>query len=236
MPHFINYLNKKLHFYFLLLYFFTAISQLYPCDGFAIGTLVKIPGGFKKIEALKEGDIVSSYDFSGSKKTFSEAQISKIIHTKISSALQLYVGSTRITTTTSQSFYSPGTGWISAQSITDDRIIFSAPAGAKQIQHKEKVHGEFEIISLTVSGTHTFFVSEKELLVHNSPEAVVSEIVQAIAPTIPAPIFSVVLAMGMIAFTLFKQIIDRDEEEKIRQIAKLEIENQKQKRQEEARN
>ena len=194
------------------------------------GSWVKIPGGYKLIEDLDVGDIVSSYEF-GSKDTLSEAQVLKILRTKSTTAVQLFVGSTCVLTTPMQRFYSLGKGWVDVSHLGDDQILF-APKGGRQALRKEDVHGDFEQITITVSGTHVFFVSKEDLLVHNSPVEIFGDIVKVVAPNISAPGFSVLVTMGMLLFTMFKKGVQHNEEIRIRELAEQEAKKREAARQE----
>ena len=145
----------------------TAICNLLEAGCFIEGTLVSTEYGLKKIEDIRIGEKVFTYDLVNEEivlkevvETFNE-RVSKII--KIET-----VNNVIIETTVEHPFYVKDIGWTEAGKLAEGDRLFSKELGDIEIiSVKEEIYLDRDVHNLQLEGNHNFFVSELGLLVHN---------------------------------------------------------------------
>lgn len=144
-----------------------AICNLIESGCFVGGTLVSTEYGLKKIENIKIGEKVYTYDLVNREvilkevtETFNE-RVSKIIKIEIENNVI-------IETTVEHPFYVKDIGWVEAGKLKEGDKLFSKELGDTEIAAVwEDIYLDRDVYNLQLEGNHNFFVSELGLLVHN---------------------------------------------------------------------
>ncbi|MDJ0716864.1 MAG: polymorphic toxin-type HINT domain-containing protein [Prochloraceae cyanobacterium] len=135
------------------------------CSSFAAGTLVLTSEGEKAIEDIEVGDMVWAYD----EETGEEA-LYPVSHlfTRIAPELVLITaGEEVIESTTEHEFYVDNKGWVKAENLkVGDELLRSGDKTARvaALQLKEE---NLRVYNIEIDEAHTYYVSEREVLVHN---------------------------------------------------------------------
>jgi hypothetical protein len=191
------------HIFSLVLFFFH--FQL-NAEGFKKGTLVKVPHGYTKIEELNVGDIVISCDFLTPcverKVTATESHFSE-------NAIEINLFNETIITENDHKIYVD-----SAKEFLLASKFESQP-----------IDETIELFNISVEGTHNYYVTKKNILVHNFFMAITAAI-----PVI-GPIVAPVIMVG----TLITAAVDQFEKEKQRKNEQRQAKEESQKREQQER-
>jgi len=151
---------KKYSLFFCLFLFSIKLFS-----GFAAGTIVKVPCGYKLIEELQPGDIVCSINKSG-EHNFSK--VKKTISYLLKQVVLISVGDDVIVVAPQQTFYDPvNKVWRSAKFLQKSMHLLSGYKNIVQIKNVEIIDCEIEFFDICLDDVHTFFVSQQEIVVHN---------------------------------------------------------------------
>ncbi len=128
-------------------------------EGFLAGTQIKVPGGYKSIEDIKIGEFVIGND--------SDKQVVCITKRNISKYLNVILKNEIIRAALDQKFYLPGqNSWMKAKELSQLDVCLGKSALNGRVDSIEIVDDHVECYALTVDD-HVFFVSEKDICVHN---------------------------------------------------------------------
>ncbi|MCL4379895.1 polymorphic toxin-type HINT domain-containing protein [Candidatus Dependentiae bacterium] len=134
-------------------------------EGLLAGTLIKIPFGYMAIEQLEIGDCVISRNEYGILETDFVVAVER---KKINNVVRLMVNGVAIIVANGHKFFTPLVKrWIKAYKMTYGDKLLAFPATSVPIESIEILAGDFDVISISVANNHNFFVSERDLLVHN---------------------------------------------------------------------
>ena len=193
-------MKKFICFYFLFLLFsFNSFTE-----GFESQTLIKTINDYSKIEDIKIGDSVVSYDFTNSSTTSSV--VVNIKKEKTNSLLKIDGKSETFFTNQDQLFFdlNKNGSW---EKVNNVKIFFSNKENLeiKKIQELN-LQEKFDIYKITVSPYSNFFITEFDILVHNHAIALFFPIIAAnIATAIKAVTYSGITAFfGKKLFEIFK--------------------------------
>lgn len=128
---------------------------------------------YKNIEDIKIGDAVVSYD--EHTREISKQIVSDIFVKQTHEIVRLLIDGEEIITTPNHPFYSPILqDWVSAKSLQAGSYIQDFEGNYKVVDKIEKIHLKeaINVYNFTVERTHTYFVGEKAILVHNKCEIV----------------------------------------------------------------
>lgn len=141
-------------------------------EGFIAGTLVKTKDKYIPIEQLKENDSVVSYNFNG-KNTF-ESKILKVKKQNYNQCIKLILGNKEIITAPDHKFFCPlkKGNWIEATNLQNNDFILSGIKELVRIESLFKSNLDTDFYCLSIENNHNFFVSEKDIFVHNVAPAV----------------------------------------------------------------
>lgn len=144
----------------------------FPCGPtcFAAGTLVSTGSGpGRAIERLEVGDLVGSVEeqIAWSPVVPRTAQVSATMRHVASEVLVLTVEGREIVTTREHPFAVIGRGFVPAGRLVVGDGLLRANGREARVQAIEQRRGPVEVFNLEVSGDHTYFVSDLELVVHN---------------------------------------------------------------------
>ena len=141
---------------------------------FTEGTLVATEKGNKKIEDIKEGDLVWSYNEETGKK-----ELKKVVglsRNTSSSLVRVIVDGAEITCTPEHPFYVNGS-WVEAKDLIKGMSLTTLEGKISSVESVELLDGKVKVYNFEVEGNHNYYVSEKGILVHN--DCGVSKIIEA---------------------------------------------------------
>jgi RHS repeat-associated protein len=136
---------------------------------FVAGTLIQTAEGEKRIENVREGDLVLSSDPARS-DTDSRPESKLVTQTFERTADEVFdirVGNTMITATAEHPFWVVGSGWTAAGELRRGSALLTKEGVVVHVDTIERREGKFKVYNFEVSGTHTYYVSSLGLLVHN---------------------------------------------------------------------
>lgn len=135
---------------------------------FVAGTLVRTENGNVPIEAIHPGDYVWAWD-----ENSGDISLKQVVETYInetSELIHVFVSGEEIITTPSHPFYSPVKGWTDAVHLRAGDILVTVNGElvvVEKIQH-EILESPITVYNFQVEGYHTYYVSNVDILVHNS--------------------------------------------------------------------
>jgi hypothetical protein len=134
---------------------------------FTKGTLVAAKNGTKKIEEVKKGDWVWSYN-----ETTGRKELKKVValsQNMSSSLVKISVNGTEITCTPEHPFYVNGS-WIEAKDLTKGMSLAALEGTTSPVESIKFLDEKVKVYNFEVEGNHNYYVSEKGILVHNDCE------------------------------------------------------------------
>lgn len=144
-------------------------GRIKPTACFVAGTpIVIVQEEYKNIEDISVGDTVLSYD--EVTKTTSIQQVTEIFESKVYQTIVLKIGNSSIETTPNHPFYSPTYEcWLSADSLSCGDIVLDCYGNLQTITEKKYIDSSEGVVvyNFTVDKTHTYYVGECNVLVHN---------------------------------------------------------------------
>ncbi|MGG7551316.1 DUF6443 domain-containing protein [Chryseobacterium arthrosphaerae] len=143
---------------------------------FTEGTLVAIEKGSKKIEDIKEGDLVWSYNEETGKKELKK--VVELSRNTSSSLVKISLNSTEITCTPEHPFYVNGS-WVEAKDLTQGMLLTTLDGKTSPVESIKFLDEKVKVYNFEVEGNHNYYVSEKGILVHNNCEWLEATIGQA---------------------------------------------------------
>jgi hypothetical protein len=155
----------------LVLALFTTLAiQLYGV-GFVAETLVKTRDGYKTIQDINAGDLVTCYDFKGS---CVERPVIKVIKTYTDTHVELLISGEKISVAPDHKFYLPDkNAWLEAKDLTAGHVLLSNCTNLVTIDEVQFVLSSQLVYDLTVADYHNFCVSTHDIHVHNFFPAIV---------------------------------------------------------------
>ena len=132
---------------------------------FVAGTLIQTCKGLKKIEKVKVGDLVWSYNTETNKK-----ELRKVTQTFIRSTQQLihlYLGQDTIKTTAEHPFYLEGK-WVKAGDLNRGDSLYLYHSRKIALDSLVKVDTTVTVYNFTVAQNHNYYAGKEGVLVHNA--------------------------------------------------------------------
>lgn len=136
---------------------------------FVAGTLVQTVDGEKRIEDVREGDLVLSSDPERSDAA-SKPQAKPVTQTferTVDELFDIRIANTTITTTREHPFWVIGAGWTAAGELRRGSALLTKDGVVVHVDSVERREGKFKVYNFEVAGTHTYYVSSLGVLVHN---------------------------------------------------------------------
>lgn len=129
-------------------------------------TLVKTSEGYKEISTVEIGDRVYSYnEFTDA---YNYMEVSNVIKSSTDTLVRVSVAEETIVTTKTHPFYTPQ-GWIEAKDLAvGTEILTNDGFVSVAFVETEKLQSETWVWNLTVPYTHTYTVTEEDVVVHNA--------------------------------------------------------------------
>ena len=142
-----------------------ADSLNYAC--FVAGTEIDTIEGEKNIEDIEEGDYVLAED-----PETGEQEYKPVVRTFINEKdvlMHIFVEDEEIVCTPEHPFYVEGIGFVLAKDLQEGNILRTSDKQNPQVTKVEKEYLDepIKVYNLEVEDFHTYFVSEKSILVHN---------------------------------------------------------------------
>ncbi len=139
---------------------------------FVEGTEVETISGKKDIEDIEEGDYVLAEDPKTGEQDYKRV-LSTYIYEKIA-LVHVFVGDEEIVATEEHPFYVEGEGFVPANELKEGYILRTSDDSEISIDQIEIEYltEPVKVYNLRVEGFHTYFVSEKSVLVHNECEII----------------------------------------------------------------
>ncbi|UCA62164.1 hypothetical protein KB553_06765 [Chryseobacterium rhizoplanae] len=131
---------------------------------FTEGTLVAVEKGSKKIEDIKEGDLVWSYNEETGKKELKK--VVALSRNTSSSLVKIAVNGTEITCTPEHPFYVNG-NWVEAKDLTRGILLTTLDGETSPVESIKFLDEKVKVYNFEVEGNHNYYVSDKGILVHN---------------------------------------------------------------------
>ena len=127
-------------------------------------TLVKTDNGHKEISEIAVGDMV--YSFNEQTNDYEYQPVSQVMKKTANDIVTISVGGEEITTTSTHPFYTPD-GWVKAAELSRESLLLTND-GYVQIEAIEYESEDLWVYNLNVPYTHTYTVSEQDVVVHNA--------------------------------------------------------------------
>ncbi|MBE7412647.1 MAG: hypothetical protein HS129_11415 [Leptospiraceae bacterium] len=131
-----------------------------------LGAVEKSGKWFKKIEEIKEGDYVLSWNEKSGVISYNKVQ-----QTFIRKADQIYTiqykNGTTVETTWSHRFYVKDKGWVEAKDLQPGFLSHTAFGEMGEIKNVTKEDRNERVYNFMVEKDNTYFVTENQILVHN---------------------------------------------------------------------
>ena len=135
---------------------------------FIAGTLVHSEDGSKAIEDISAGDKVWAWD-----EETGDVALKEVVETYINETdelIHVFVNGEEIITTPTHPFYSPAKGWIDACDLRAGDILIlvsGEQVTVEKVQH-ETLETPIVVYNFQVEDYHTYYVTNRGVLVHNS--------------------------------------------------------------------
>ena len=147
-------------------------SQQYAniADGvcFVAGTEVKTEEGRKAIEEIEAGDRVYAKDTETGEEGYKE--VVRVFRKETKELIHLWIGESRIDTTPNHPFWIEGYGFREAGELQEGDKVLTADGEVLTVARVELevLEEPVRVYNFEVADWHTYYVSEEEVLVHNT--------------------------------------------------------------------
>ncbi|SIP86251.1 intein C-terminal splicing region/intein N-terminal splicing region [Chryseobacterium sp. RU37D] len=131
---------------------------------FTEGTLVATEKANKKIEDIRKGDLVWSYNEETGKKELKK--VVALSRNTSSSLVKISVNGTKITCTPEHPFFVNG-NWVEAKNLTKGTLLTTLDGTTSPVESIKFLDEKVKVYNFEVEGNHNYYVSEKGVLVHN---------------------------------------------------------------------
>ena len=135
---------------------------------FVAGTQVHTADGLKAIEEIEQGDLVWSWN-----DVTDEAELKPVVETYINPCTELAhlsVCGETIVCTPQHRFYVPQKGWTRAYALRegDELVLLNGKTVMVDSIHFEKLESPVNVHNFQVQDTHSYYVGEGGIRVHNA--------------------------------------------------------------------
>ena len=143
---------------------------------FVSGTIVSTASCTKNIEDIQVGDKVWATNPETGETELKE--VTQLFRGQTDEWVHVFAGEEEIVCTPGHPFYSPEKGWISAGElrIGDTLVTLDGLPIVIELIYRERLDNPETTYNFEVEGFHTYYVGNRELLVHNKCEGQASEL------------------------------------------------------------
>ncbi|QPJ61613.1 MAG: hypothetical protein G3M70_06825 [Candidatus Nitronauta litoralis] len=134
-------------------------------NSFTGDSLVQSENGPVAISKIRKGMRVKAYDEKTGEIVI--RQVTEVTSRTTQNLIVLHIGDVAIETTANHPFWVEGKGWVVAGKLKEGNLLKSLKGNPHKISRIEQRKGAFKVHNFEVEGAHNYFVSEKQLLVHN---------------------------------------------------------------------
>jgi hypothetical protein len=128
-------------------------------EGFSAGTMVKVPDGYARIEDLQKGDCIICLDHENNQV---ESYITYVKSKSIPQYARMHVGNELIGVSRDQQFYGKNEdAWIDVDDLKNGYVLSDSEIVV------ELINETIDVYLIGVAQYHNFFVTEKDICVHN---------------------------------------------------------------------
>ncbi len=133
---------------------------------FVAGTPVTVPGGFKNIETVQEGDVVIAKDVKEGKNIIQRVTaVTKKIAQKL---VRLVTEKETVITTPEHPFYAENTGWTLAGKLQRGVKLVTLSGVMALLTDVQAFDSTATVYNFEVPVTHNYYVGRQQLLAHNT--------------------------------------------------------------------
>ena len=131
-------------------------------------TLIKTDNGHIQIKDIKVGDRVYAENVKTGEKGYK--RVKQVFINDAYTLLHIKVNDTEIKTTFPHPFYVVGKGWVEAKDLKVGDVLKLANGETTEVKalKVEKLENPVKVYNFEVEDWHTYYVSESEVLVHNT--------------------------------------------------------------------
>ena len=137
---------------------------------FVAGTLIQTAEGEKRIENVRAGDVVLSFDperTNASSFKPENQMVTQTFERTASVVFDIRIGNTTITATPEHPFWVIGAGWTVAGELRRGSALLTKDGVVVHVDTIERREGKFKVYNFEVANNHTYFVGPSGILVHN---------------------------------------------------------------------
>jgi|GEM_PF-2588078 len=157
--------NLRIFILFYALFLSLFLPTTVAGEGFAAGTLVRIPTGYMCIQDLCATDEILVCTFDDS---IVSAEITHVTIHEVDTIVRLEVEGDIVELAEDQLLFVPlQRTWIPASQIHEGMYLLGAPLRAMQVQSVERIDQRLQVYALTLNEHHNYLVGKYGIVVHN---------------------------------------------------------------------
>lgn len=143
---------------------------------FAKNTLILTSKGLKEIKEIKTGDTVYSYNDINKSKVWSK--VTNVFNKAVQKLYKVFVANDTIYATPEHPFYT-SKGWLQASALSIGMLLQTTNSFAT-LSNIKAVDTSAIVYNFTVEGTHTYYVGSTNLLVHNTCQKHIGDLLKSL--------------------------------------------------------
>jgi hypothetical protein len=136
-----------------------------PCGCFIAGTLIYTDHGFKKIEDIKVGDWVWSYN--DTTHAYAKKRVKRLFTYERDTVYQIHIGKAVVKATSDHPFFVGGR-WLKVHDLKAGDSVLSYTGAKMAISAIGILVVHTTVYNFEVEGYHSYYVSPDKILVHNA--------------------------------------------------------------------
>ncbi|MEG6591325.1 S8 family serine peptidase [Paenibacillus barengoltzii] len=144
---------------------FKRIYRNNPCGCLPEGTSITTKDGIKPIEQVRVGDLVLAKDTETGIQAYQPVE--KLFNSESEEIFTIKIGDTQIDTTGNHPFWVKGKGWVPAEDLQPGDQLETEDGGLVSVDALKVNYKDTKVYNFTVSGFHTYYISDLGILTHN---------------------------------------------------------------------
>lgn len=146
-----------------------SVSKVAGPNCFVADTLVQTDQGSKPIQDIRPGDAVMSWDENS--ETVTTNVVTRTFERIVDEVIELKIEDGMIVATTEHPFWVENRGWVPASSLMPGDELRTRDGGLRTLYSTDRTFRTESVYNFEVAGSHSYFVSEMSILVHNASQA-----------------------------------------------------------------